>query len=954
MTVAIHNARLSSPRRFMTAGLLCLALLAAPLPVAAQGNPGATGAGIVFNMSAGTMTAEQGTAHIINSGNISIADANSLVSAMTSTSNLDRETKARVVDAVMGGSLHPQVAIGLMQSSNLGNINGADQLAAVFNNSNIQQGLQKVGAQLGAGGLAQHMGLVADIAANFPLSGNLAADPAAMANFVASVANNVPALVAAAGGEAALATATKAVTDSIGILSPPPGGFDGVNGVEPGSYPVPENANTGGQTTPPPADTGQQQTTPPADTGQQQTTTPPSTAEKAQNNSDGCSSCCCPCTQPIINNHKRIRRHVDILGNDKEQSEFEEHRKWMALTFFQEHILRAMMMMTSQLTAVGVEQVRQIGNFLDAKHQLETQRLFQRLSVQAHKDYQPSEGICEIGTISRSLLASERRTDLAKMALAQHALKRTLGSGDIVSVTGGVSDKLSRLKTFVEKHCDINDNSKGLKNLCQKSAPKKNRNSDIDYVRTIESKLTLDIDFTKAGEDGAFMMPGDGGLPVDENVPQFAEADIAPEAGDLAHYIHRARRDDELTRLSGSRWVPAIVAERAGRNPALILASGTPRSAGAPMPEDDRRGIPDNANSVTGNAMDNDNYNVMDTVVSAIRFGNRRLDVALADWTTIEGRFGDLMIRASGTFTYTLNGEPITADEEVFHYTLSSITGGSGEARIIIDFTLDPDGGTGGGGGGGGGDGGGDGGPGGGGGGGDGGGGDGDGGGGSGGGDNDGDGNSDGDGNTGGNGGSGGSAEGISKDYENVSAMMSNLLSNDVLPKKAPEIYANDQGDIRLDGAPLYMAMRSLTAKRSVAMNSLASIIGQRIAGEPESAPFLKRMIAELGVPEADVDLIVGKNPSYFAQMEVLTKKAYQNPVFYTELYDKRANLRRKDAALKAIGLMQDRDIYQSLLRSEMVGSILLETMLMEKQIQLRDRVVPKDGTGNAVIKGGQ
>lgn len=675
----------------------------------------------------------------------------------------------------------------------------------------------------------------------------------------------------------------------------------------------------------------------------------PSAAEKAQNNNDGCSSCCCPCTQPIINNQKRIRRHVDILGNDKEQSEFEEHRKWMALTFFQEHILRAMMMMTSQLTAVGVEQVRQIGNFLDAKHQLETQRLFQRLSVQAHKDYQPSEGICEIGTVSRSLLASERRTDLAKLALAQHALKRTLGSGEIVSVTGGVSDKISRLKSFVAKHCDINDNSKGLKNLCQKSAPKENRNGDIDYVRSIESKLTLDIDLTKAVESGAFMLPGDGGMPDDGT--RFAAADVAPEAGDLAHYIHRARHDDELTRLSGSRWVPAIVADRAGRNPALILASGTPRSAGAPMPQDDRRGIPPDSNSVTGNAMDNDSYNVMNTRVTVIRAGNQRIDVPDTGWATIEGRFGDLMIRASGTFTYTLNGKPITDDEDVFHYTLTTLNGGSGDARIIIDFSLDPTGGTGGGNGGGGSGGGTGGGTGGGGGGGTGGGDDGTGGGG---GDDGTGGGEDGEDGSGGTGsGSDGNAQGISDDYENVGAMMSNLISNDVLPKKAPEIYANELGEIRLDGAPLYMTMRSLTAKRSVAVNSLASIVGQRIAGEPESAPFLKRMIAELGVPESDVDLIVGKNPSYFAQMEVLTKKAYQNPVFYTELYDKRANLRRKDAALKAIGLMQDRDIYQSLLRSEMVGSILLETMLMEKQIRVRDQVAPKTGTGQSVIKGG-
>jgi hypothetical protein len=89
----------------------------------------------------------------------------------------------------------------------------------------------------------------------------------------------------------------------------------------------------------------------------------------------------------------------------------------------------------------------------------------------------------------------------------------------------------------------------------------------------------------------------------------------------------------------------------------------------------------------------------------------------------------------------------------------------------------------------------------------------------------------------------------------------------------------------------------------------------------------------ELGITEQEeIEKILGKKPSYFAQMEVLTKKLYQNPVFYTELYDKPANVARKGAALQAIGLMQDRDLYNSLLRSEAVLSVLLETMLMKEQ----------------------
>ena len=131
-----------------------------------------------------------------------------------------------------------------------------------------------------------------------------------------------------------------------------------------------------------------------------------------------------------------------------------------------------------------------------------------------------------------------------------------------------------------------------------------------------------------------------------------------------------------------------------------------------------------------------------------------------------------------------------------------------------------------------------------------------------------------------------------------------------------------------------YMDLRSVAAKRSVAQNSFMSIVAERSSGNEEVAPFLKSIIEELEIDNFDlnIDILLGERPSYFAQMEVLTKKIYQNPEFYTELYDKPANVLRKGAALRAIGLMQDRDIYNSLLRSEAVLSVLLETMLHDEQ----------------------
>ena len=65
---------------------------------------------------------------------------------------------------------------------------------------------------------------------------------------------------------------------------------------------------------------------------------------------------------------------------------------------------------------------------------------------------------------------------------------------------------------------------------------------------------------------------------------------------------------------------------------------------------------------------------------------------------------------------------------------------------------------------------------------------------------------------------------------------------------------------------------------------------------------------------------------SYLAMLEILTKKVFQNPNFYANLYDTPANVERKAAALDAFDIMLDRAIYKSQLRREMAMSVLLST----------------------------
>ena len=391
------------------------------------------------------------------------------------------------------------------------------------------------------------------------------------------------------------------------------------------------------------------------------------------------------CQVTGCNSHStQIPQHHQEIQDNVEQN-FDDLEEWTVNTWFEENVLPAMQLFAEQLSVAGMLEVEAIGAMLDAKHQLETQRLFQTMTAQAHKDYHPSEGMCTFGTTVRALASSERRANLAQYSLAQRMMQRQALSGEAISTETGDSDIRSRLDRYIAVYCDPADNANGLANLCRTNTDANRRNMDVDFTRNIETRLTLDMDF-------------------------------APD------------------------------------------------------------------------------------------------------------------------------GAPVAAD----------------------------------------------------------------------------------------------GANAASPDEEDVVALSANLFSHTVPPDIPPEKLAPGDPanrEVYLDATERYMDLRAVFAKRSVAQNSFAALVSMRAAGDPASAPFTKAVIRELGVSGDDeINALMGDNPSYFAQMEILTKKLYQNPLFYTELIDKPVNIERKGAALQAIGLMQDRDLYNSLLRSEAVLSVLLETMLSREQ----------------------
>lgn len=131
----------------------------------------------------------------------------------------------------------------------------------------------------------------------------------------------------------------------------------------------------------------------------------------------------------------------------------------------------------------------------------------------------------------------------------------------------------------------------------------------------------------------------------------------------------------------------------------------------------------------------------------------------------------------------------------------------------------------------------------------------------------------------------------------------------------------------------LYSEYRSVIARRAAAQNTYNTLVAMRMAGSGGSETYMRQVLAQIGITGPEADRYLGaKNTgfaevksSYNAQMDLLTKKIFQDPAFYANLMESKANVKRTSASLQAMGLMQSRDTYKSMTRSEMLLAILVE-----------------------------
>ena len=176
----------------------------------------------------------------------------------------------------------------------------------------------------------------------------------------------------------------------------------------------------------------------------------------------------------------------------------------------------------------------------------------------------------------------------------------------------------------------------------------------------------------------------------------------------------------------------------------------------------------------------------------------------------------------------------------------------------------------------------------------------------------------------------------LSEDESDLIALSRNLYWTDAFLYDDPRDLEKKQEQ--------YLDVRSAMAVNNVAHNTIVSIAGMKARDETvtdankskTSGYYMINLIKELGIDQEDAEKMLGEFPSYYAQMEVLTKKIYENPDFYTHLYDKPTNVKRIGVALDAIKLMHGWDRFESALRREMLISQLVEQEI-EKKVQVLD-----------------
>lgn len=229
-----------------------------------------------------------------------------------------------------------------------------------------------------------------------------------------------------------------------------------------------------------------------------------------QKQAQACCGCCFP-TNTCTWTQNAISQATIVLANTILRAfitqQFYYQQRWFMHDFWYSHVLPAMMQMTQSLTTTAEMQVMAFGVILDAKENLERERLLREKVAEAHKDYSPDLGMCTIGTAAQSLAASDRIGEVTSISLTKRMIDRQLNVKNSAGTEGNSTDSKARIGQLRTRFCDPNANGKNWSSFCTAPTPG-NINRDINYAATIGVRRTLNLNLTNGGLEA----------PDDENV----------------------------------------------------------------------------------------------------------------------------------------------------------------------------------------------------------------------------------------------------------------------------------------------------------------------------------------------------------------------------------------------------------------------------------------------------
>ena len=217
-----------------------------------------------------------------------------------------------------------------------------------------------------------------------------------------------------------------------------------------------------------------------------------------------------------------------------------------------DNYIKALMLMTEQLSAVTMHSTMAIGTFFDAKMQLEAQRKHQELKARAVKDYHPNEEMCRVGSYVRSVATSEQKAESDARMISERLVNLYMAEKFGAASRNSETYIKSRLDQFRKIYCDPDDNNEGLAVLCDhdqqsggqsgvKATDPLRVNKDIDFARTIDLPKTLDIDF----QDGSLAKDEADILALAANLYWPTPLEWTPDNSDLpkrSRAMQKARR----------------------------------------------------------------------------------------------------------------------------------------------------------------------------------------------------------------------------------------------------------------------------------------------------------------------------------------------------------------------------------------------------------------------------